>query len=125
MLVIRKEQMDVLADQAMKTFISRVFDHLSEVFPDQCRELGDEALDRLITDGIKRAASYGIDIEDDVVRFIELMFILCDDYDTSYRFPWARQILLEPDENQTERVDRLCELAEQELPSSAVTMNEG
>jgi len=125
MHIIRKEQMDLLADEAMKTFVSRVFDHLSEVFPDECRELGDEVVGRRITDGIERAAGYGIDIEYDMVRFIDLMFILCEDYDTSDRFPWTRQILAEPDENPTDRVDRLCERAEQELTSPAGTVKEG
>lgn len=125
MLVIRKEQMDVLADQAMKTFVSRVFGHLSEVFPDECRELGDEAVFRRIRDGIERAAGYGIDIEYDVVRFIDLMFILRGDYDTSDRFPWANQILLAPDENPTGKMDRLCERAELELPAPAGTVGEG
>ncbi len=125
MLTIRKEQMDQMGDEAMKTFVSRVSDHLSEIFPDECLELGDEVVGRRITDGIERAADYGIDIEYDVVRFINLMFILCEDYDTSDRFPWARKILSKPDENPTDRVDRLCERAEQEPPSPAETVKEG
>jgi len=108
--------MQLFADEAMNKFICRVFDHVTEVFPDECRKLGDKDVLRQISDGIRRAAEYDIKIEYYVVRFIDLMFILCEDYDTNDRFPWANQILTDSEKSSTEKVDHLCERAEQELP---------
>lgn len=119
MLRIRKEQYDILVQQAIHNFENRMYAHATKVFPDECKALGEEGVRRLIKEGIERAARYGIEIEYDVARFVDLQYILAPDFDTNPEIPWAAAILKAPDLDATKRLDRLYERTEAELKKLA------
>lgn len=93
MLAIRKEQFDAFEKQEVKKFEDPTYLHLNELYPDQCQHLGETKLRRTIQYGIKRAAAYGIQREDDVRKYVEVMVLLGPDFDKDPKFPWASSVL--------------------------------
>jgi hypothetical protein len=110
MLTIRDEQIQALARADVARFEQRVFAHLKEFFPAQCRPLTEQELRRTIRVGLERAASYEIVSQRDVCMFIDLMMVLGRDFDTDKRFPWAQEILAKPSEPAA-KMDALYQIA--------------
>ncbi|MCD6303567.1 MAG: hypothetical protein J7M21_01225 [Planctomycetes bacterium] len=114
---IRKEQMDAFSEPLMRSFECRLVRHVEKVFPDECGQLGDEAVRQRVRKGIRDARKYGVVIEYDVARYVDLMFILSEDFDDNDEFPWARRILNHPDLDGRAKMDRLYKRTEAELKS--------
>ena len=94
MLVIRKKQIEALDRYSEKLFLDRMTDHLYEIFPDKCEELGSKAQIReLARQGLERARGYGIDTEEDVALFVDIMFGIGPDFLEDKDMHWARSIL--------------------------------
>ena len=93
MLVIRKEQMDVLERGTLAAFEERMMLHLRRSFPVKCDELGDTGVLRRIRAGTAKAASFGIATRRDVARYINLMFTYGEGFDADPALPWASAIL--------------------------------
>ena len=108
MLVIRKEQMEVLSHYVLKGFEDRMVEHLNEFFPDQCETLGEPDVREAVQYGIDRAGSYGITSERDVCKYLNLMFTFGRDFDVDPRLPWAAAILNAGDvTDPTRKIERL------------------
>lgn len=107
MLRIRQEQMDALGRYMVQCFEERLAAHLAQRWPARCKELGESALRGWIQGGMGRAARYGIKVELDVARFIELMFLLAPDFDSSGRTAWAGEILRRPRTEPGTKLDEL------------------
>lgn len=54
---------------------------------------GDERLRVVIAEGLSKAASYGVEDEADLVRYVKLMAILGPSFDEDATLPWAGEIL--------------------------------
>jgi len=67
--------------------------HLRESFTKQTELLGETKLREAIRHGIKRAAVYGISIERDVCKYVDLMMVWGPDFDQDQKLPWAGQTL--------------------------------
>lgn len=93
MLIIRKEQMGVFEEVALKNFEDRMVIHLGKFFPEQCAALGDDGIREAIRYGIERAESYGIVDERDVCKYIDLTIVFGRDFDESPGTAWASSIL--------------------------------
>lgn len=93
MLTIRPKQLDVLSEPHLKAFEDRMVTHLKELFTNQTERLGEPKLREVIRHGINRAAVYGISIECDVCKYIDLMMVWGADFDQDQKLPWAGQIL--------------------------------
>jgi hypothetical protein len=115
MLVIRQQHKDTFGKIARDRFACRALAHCRRVFKENCKKMGDPAVRERIDRGIKAADGYGVRKEHDVVRYIDLMFILGDDFDTSRSSPWAKRILTCEDLGGTTKMDRLYERTEKEL----------
>ena len=86
MLDIRTEQMAAFRAQLLKQFENRMVKHIGQAYPDQFEamldpESGDAPVRTLVRKGVEKAAGYGIDIEADVARFIDLMVEIDPDLD--------------------------------------------
>lgn len=114
-MIIRRQQKQALAQQAMRNFQQRMYAHVNKVFLEDCERMGEQAVRELISKGTARAAEYGIETEYDVARYIDLMFILCEDFNTNPRLPWAGRILNDENMKPTVKVDRLYERTDREL----------
>ena len=108
MLIIRKEQMGVLEDRMMV--------HLQRFFPQQSAALGESGIRETIRYGIERAESYGIVDEGDVSKYLDLMIVFNQDFDTSPETSRAglilnQEFLTDP----ASKVERLCDEAMKSL----------
>lgn len=93
MLIIRRAQMHVLARHTADRFEGRAMIHVRQCFPERSNALGEDGLLSLIREGIGRAQSYGIEIERDVVKYIDLMVVFGEKFDTDPNHPEANRIL--------------------------------
>lgn len=109
---LRKEQIKAFERYMREGFERRVVAHLHKHFPKDCAGLGQDGVRQTVRYGIERAASYGIEAEGDVSRYIDLMFEFGRDFDADPELPWASEILADESiEYPDERMDRLCERA--------------
>jgi hypothetical protein len=107
MLIIHKEQMAMLKDKEHQKFVERMKDHLQDIFPDQTESLGEAGLHKEIYHGMETAEKYRMVSEREAARYIELMFYLGRDFDTSPKTPWAASILKDPFSSAANRLRRL------------------
>ncbi len=95
MLKIREKQLEkldrVFEEQNIPAQMATL---LTRSFPETCAELGKDGLMRRIARGRELAEQYGIQQFPNVVRYINLMFILeREDYDVAAETDWAGTIL--------------------------------
>ena len=86
MLKIRPEQMKALSDALREAFEARALEYLRTSHPDSSAIQDEAALRDLICPGIERAEYYDITREIDVIRFLELLVTLGQDFDASQQF---------------------------------------
>jgi hypothetical protein len=108
MLVIRREQTEVL-DQVVRTaFENEMVVHSEDFSPRLCEVIGEEQLRVALRGAIGRAGGYGFTNRGPVRLFIELMFLFGSGFDTDPQYPWAAKILRASDD-QMQRAERLHE----------------
>ncbi len=93
MLIIRKEQMDIFGRYMLKQFEDRMVLHLRSAFPKQTKDKPEPDLRLIIQLGIEKAASYDVEGEDDVQRYLGYMVIYGPDFDRNRQTSWAGDIL--------------------------------
>ncbi len=93
MLIIRKEQMDVLSNYMLERFVDSALVHLRTAFSDKTKDFTETHLRAVIHTGIEKASKYDITIEEDVLRYLEYMLTYGADFDTNPATSWARNIL--------------------------------
>ena len=112
MLIIRQEQMDEFTKFELKKFEDSMVLHLRQDLSEKVEGLPGEDLRDIIQRGISVAEEYGIQIEDDVKRYIDLMFILGEDFDTSEESIWAGELLKKEEMEPEERLSKIFDLLE-------------
>jgi hypothetical protein len=119
MLVIRKKQIEALDRQSEKLFLDRMVDHLHEIFPDKCEELGSKGKIReLARQGLERAQGYGIDTEQDVALYVDIMFGIGPDFPDGEDMAWARSILENDGLIGPAKMDLILQRLEKELEAA-------
>lgn len=103
---INRHQMRLFEDVQRRRFEDEVIGNLRQSFGQtiEAHRLDDAGLRAIIREGVRRAATYGIQGESDVSRFIEFVF----EYGGgSEQLPWAAPILRSPELAGDEKMDRL------------------
>jgi hypothetical protein len=83
--------------------------YLTQRFPGSCGPDNWESPRKTIQEGIKWAKVRGITSEYDIARFIKLMFLFPQDFDSSPDTSWAAPIVDNPDLTPGEKMDQLYE----------------
>jgi hypothetical protein len=91
MLTIRDGQIAALGAARLSEFQSKAVTHVRDCFPDVCAGLSDADLKLQVVRGIARGQHHGLDDQADLLRFLNVMFSLGQDFEN--RYPWAPQIL--------------------------------
>ena len=99
----------------MRLFALRVVSHVKAVWPGESAELGEPAVKDMVGSAIQKAAALGLSSEHDVVRFVDLAFILVKDFDTNPLSGWTRPILADRKLGPHEKLDRLYQRMEEEF----------
>lgn len=92
-LVIREEQIAVLSEAAYESFCKRLYEHIKKCWPREFERKGATGVQQSIEKGIARAAKYGIQAERDVVRYIDTMHLVGEDFDVDPKKGWVHVIL--------------------------------
>lgn len=111
MLVIRTEQLDLLAKASREEFIEQMCRHLRSHFPPQLRGCGDDVLKSHINDALRRSAGYGLTSRQDCCRFLNLAVLYGWQFDQSAAQQWMRDYLI--DETVSSPSERLRLLVDQ------------
>lgn len=92
-LAIRREQMAIFSHAEVEKFVDWMLVHLRRFFPRQTTLQDELQLRRTVESGIQRASAYGLTAKRDVCKYIDLMLVLGENFDTDKQLPWAAQIL--------------------------------
>lgn len=120
MATIRGEQMKAFSETNDRDFENRLLAHLTTAFPAVAEPIGEKGVREEIVYGLGRARHYGFSTEQDLSRYLDLMFVFGRDFDLDPQFPWARARLRENFPRATLRMDALCRDAQHFLGSLAV-----
>lgn len=124
MLKIRKEQMEIFEQAAIRNFEDEMVQHLKKFSPRHCDVIGEDNVREVIRLGIERGKKYNLTNRGPVRFYIELMFMFGSDFDTDPQLPWAGKILNDPMEvDQKERADQLYEKMTNYLDNVAGPVN--
>lgn len=110
-MIIRNQQIQVIGKISREQFKHWMFDHLNEFFPEQCLVLGESGTLEVIDYGIDLAKEYEIIAQNDVCRFIDLLFCFGDKFWEDPDYPWAFEIMEKQDLQPSERVELLYQTA--------------
>ena len=108
MLVIRKEQVDVLRDGMMKEFEDEMVAHLAQFSPPLYKVLKEEQTREAVRFGFKQADKYGFTLRGPIRLYLEMMLLFGSHFDSDPQYPWAREILFDKHSiSQMQRADWL------------------
>jgi hypothetical protein len=107
MLVIRREQMQALADRAKRDFVASMVLHLHGFAPRHSAVVGDAALRDAIELGCWRCAEYGLKSRGAVRFWVEAMFLFGSDFDRDPQWHWVAPALADRSGDELARADRL------------------
>lgn len=114
MLTIRSEQLDVFATQAEQQFEQKLLVHARKCWPAEVKKAGEAVTSKSILQVTAQARGYGLTAEQHVALYLDLMYAFGPQFDTDPLHPWAGQILRDAEMTPQEKIDQLCERAEQE-----------
>jgi len=109
-LTLRKEHTQIISQATTGDFRTYTKDLLQRLFHRKYIALGDRTIDRLIDEGRKTGADYGITSGNGQLLLTVLMFFLGSACDRDPFLPWIKGILTDPTtEDQSKKVKRLYE----------------
>jgi len=116
-LRIRKEQMNELIKYMSRQFKYQKLEHLKKFFPKEIKGWSEAECYEIISEGIHQAKGYGITIERDVSKFIDLMVRYGSDFAQNPLYPKACQILSESTTIPSRKIRRLLEYLQKATPA--------
>lgn len=115
MLKLRPQHLAAFEAHVVNQFTARVLAHVRAVWAAECEGLGEAAIGELVREGIKRAAALGLTSEQDIVRYVDLTFILVKDFETNPLSMWTRPILADRSLAPSAKLDKLYQGMEQQF----------
>ncbi len=123
-MILRQDQLRALGARRQQNFEDRLLTHVRKYFPEQTRDLEDPSLRGLLRQGLERAKGHGFRTEQDLCKYVNLIFVFGLDFDAATDSPWARRILDNREIGPTLKINRLYleglkhEKAGREMPQS-------
>ena len=111
MLIIRGRHQAAFDQAVARSLECGLLTHITRIFGPRVAAMGEPAARALVRKAIARAKRHGIVQEYEVSRYLDMMFLLGEDFDADVALPWAREILARAGWTETEKMDRLCEHA--------------
>jgi hypothetical protein len=110
MLVITKKQMDTISGLMLDDFIQASEKHLKGKFPETTGVLGDQAMNKLVREGIDRSAEYKIHEPRNVLNFLEYLVCFGWNFENDPAFGWAKKLLRIRNISGSEKMYRLMKI---------------
>lgn len=96
MITIRQSQITAFSSEALRVFEEAVLRSLYQRLPQHLASIGEHDARTAIREGVRKAASYGIVLEVDVAKFIELLFMFGPDFDKNPAYARLHEVLNDP-----------------------------
>lgn len=113
MFTIRHQQIQILSKNSRVSFIHKMSEHLRHHFPEDTQSISNSVLHDKIDSALYSAASFGIDSDQDVCRYLNLSLYLGWSFLSDPEYAWVITML---SERGTESVGkRLVEVQRQAL----------
>ena len=109
MLVIRREQIDVLSAYMLDGFVSRMAIRLRADYARETEKMNDEDLRKFIKANIERANAFSVRADDNLASFLELATLCGADFFEMPGYEWAKTILEDDMIAETEKMNRINE----------------
>ena len=109
MLKIRAEQLQILQEEQARRFEREAVAHVRSSWPEQVAAQGEDGVHAMVARAVERAGAHGFDEEFDILRYLNLVCALGEDFDE--RLDWAAAILADRDHPARGRMDALTERA--------------
>ncbi|MCJ7821086.1 MAG: hypothetical protein MUP53_07770 [Bacteroidales bacterium] len=110
LLTLSKEHTQIISQNITGNFAIHTKDLLQRLYHRKYAALGDRTIDRLVNEGRRTGADYGITSGNGQILLIVLMFFLGIACDRDPFIPWIKDILTDPAmEDQDKKVKRLYE----------------
>jgi hypothetical protein len=107
LLELRQDQLDALsADFQRRQLRAWLLEHVQRAFPAKCAKLDAEALLERVVAGQRKAASYGLEENAHVARFVDITFLWHPEFDAHEDGPFA-PILRDPELAPGEKAEEL------------------
>jgi len=102
--------MNKINEGFINVFIEKTHKSLQKIYPEQCLSYGDSKVKEIIRYGIDQSKTYNITKENEVFKYISLMFILGKNFDNDASLPHVKKIL--NDDNITNTNTKLMKIFE-------------
>ena len=110
MLKIRKEQMEVLKGPLIHPLILDLMDYVRQYFPEENTQKPDKELYDRLARTVCKAEKYGIRIEKDLYKFVNIAMLFNPDFDEQEETAWTVAFLTDRAvSSPTQRLNRLYE----------------
>jgi len=109
MLIIRNEQIEALKSDRQTKFIKKVYKYLIQDHNDKISSLQKNEIENIIILGIEKSALYKISSEKAITLYIVIMLILGIDFDTNPHYDWAKEILINEEYQESEKIQKLSQ----------------
>ncbi|AKQ64602.1 hypothetical protein A176_001514 [Myxococcus hansupus] len=93
MFVIRQSQILALEEERRRQLVDALLEHVSDCFDRVVAQLGVVRTRGVIERALVRAERYGIETDADCCEFVNLVFVLGDDFPGGADHAWARELL--------------------------------
>ena len=113
MAIVRKEQLAAFSRPVEHDLACRSHAHVTATFPRHCARLSQREVRRRVEEGMAQAEQYGIEGDYDVLRFVDLLFLLGPDFGADPDLRGIREILHDDETTGAERLDRIYERIKQ------------
>ena len=111
MLIIRGQHKAAFDQAVGRNLECSLLTHAKRAFGPRVAEMGEPAARALVRKAIAQAKRDGIVQAYEVSRYLDVMFLLGEDFDADTELPWVREILDRDGMTETDKMDRLCEHA--------------
>lgn len=93
MLVIRKEQIDKLAEKKQSSFEDEMVQHLAEFSPPLFNVIKEDQMRLVVKLGLKNAEKYRFTLRGPIRLYLEMMLLFGSHFDTDPQYPWTSELL--------------------------------
>jgi len=111
MFEIRKDQVTRFEAEAIRRYERRVIAHLRKCFPSKFEGVAEVDLRKFVQEGMRTGAAYGFSTERELCLFVDITARYGPDFHRNQALPWAKAILVEPNEEPADKIDRLFSAA--------------
>lgn len=93
MFKIRKEQEEIFRQQALREFEDKAVQHLRRDLSEQTASFSDDDLRLRVRQCIPRSSDYGLTTQKQIICFVDVSFLLGEQFDTDPSHAWAGELL--------------------------------